>query len=169
MASDTSPIYYYSLLNHFLRRLESVFHLHWHGLYWLPRGESEVLRRNWKGSFFCVYRGWRWKISLVEKENWQWSSVNLSWGGGMCARHCACSELGDHSALRGSRTCEAPSRWGLVGGVACGRVAVWLYSRASRGMPGWGQSFSPRSLGKLFSAGDGFCVGLRVDGSQQFT
>lgn len=60
-ACDTSPIYYYSLLNHFLRRLENVFHLWWHSLYWLSLGESEVLRRDWKESFFCVYRGWRWK------------------------------------------------------------------------------------------------------------
>ena len=61
VASDTSPIYFYSLLNHFLRRLENVFHLWWHSVYGLSLGESEVLRRDWKESFFCAYRGWRWK------------------------------------------------------------------------------------------------------------
>lgn len=59
-------------------KAKNVFHLRQHSLYWLSLGQSEFQRREWKGSFFCIYRGRRWKFSLVEKKNWWWNSINLS-------------------------------------------------------------------------------------------
>ena len=41
------------------------------------------------------------KISLVEKENWPWNSINLSpRGDGLRAGRCACSVGGDHCRPR---------------------------------------------------------------------
>lgn len=102
MASDTSPIYYYSLLNHFLRRLENAFHFRCHSLCWLSLGESEIQRREWKESFFCVYEGWSWKFPLVDG---QWNSISLSlWGRIVCQAPCRIQGAGWVPALIGE-TC----------------------------------------------------------------
>ena len=156
MASDTSPICYYSLLNHFLRRLENVFHLRWHSLYWLSLAESEVLRRAWKGSFFCVYRGWRWKSLWRRRRIGQGVQLTFHWEGWL-VRWALCM-FGQGEGREEGISLPTLAQEPAV--ATCNLGSLSLSETHTQDKPRSGQGCSPRNLEKHLSAGDSFGVGL---------
>lgn len=123
-------------------KAKNVFHLWQHSLYWLSLGQSEVQRREWKGSFFCIYRGWRWKFSLVEKKNWWWNSINLSLEELItCQALCRNQQGQDCRQLLQGRHAAA--------GVQAGEC-ISAASSVLKDRPGRGQSLLSQKFGDTF-------------------